>query len=185
MGRRIFQGLHRSGWTIGSNLPIDARWGGTDIDAIRKHAVELVASAPDVVLAHGNGPVAALRQVTRTLPIVFPVVGDPVGTGIVESLARPGGNATGFAQFEFSMSGKWLELLKQIFPDMTRAAILRDPLMGTGTSQFAAVQAVAPSLRVEVTQLTCATLVRSRSRRDFRPHSKRRLDFDSQRCVAT
>jgi ABC-type uncharacterized transport system substrate-binding protein len=149
----FLQGLQQSGWTIGRNLRIDARWGGTDIEAIRKHAVELVASAPDVVLAHGNGPVAALRQVTRTLPIVFPVVGDPVGTGIVDSLARPGGNATGFAQFEFSMSGKWLELLKQVAPDMNRAAILRDPLLGTGTSQFAAVQAVAPSLRVEVTPI--------------------------------
>jgi len=148
----FLQGLQQSGWTIG-NLRIDARWGGTDIEGIRKHAAELVASAPDVVLAHGNGPVAALRQLTRTLPIVFPVVGDPVGTGIVDSLARPGGNATGFAQFEFSMSGKWLELLKQVAPDMNRAAVLRDPLLGTGTSQFAAVQAVAPSLRVEVTPI--------------------------------
>jgi ABC-type uncharacterized transport system substrate-binding protein len=149
----FLQGMQQSGWTIGRNLRIDARWGGTDIEAIRKHAAELVASAPDVVLAHGNSPVAALRQLTRTLPIVFPVVGDPVGTGIVDSLARPGGNATGFAQFEFSMSGKWLELLKQVAPDMNRAAILRDPLLGTGTSQFAAVQAVAPSLRVEVTPI--------------------------------
>ena len=149
----FLQGLQQLGWTIGRNLRIDTRFGGTDIDAIRKHAVELVAFAPDVILAHGNGPVAALRQVTRTLPIVFPVVGDPVGAGIVDSLARPGGNATGFAQFEFSMSGKWLELLKEIAPGVTRAAILRDPVLGTGTSQFAAIQAVAPSLGVEVTPI--------------------------------
>jgi len=149
----FLQGLQQAGWTIGRNLRIDARWGGTDIDLIRKHASELAALAPDVILAHGNGPVSALRQVTRTIPIVFPVAGDPVGTGLVDSLARPGGNATGFAQFEFSTSGKWLELLKQVAPDATRAAILRDPGLGTGTSQFAAIQAVAPALRVDVSPI--------------------------------
>ena len=146
----FLQGLQQSNWTIGRNLRVDTRWAGANVDAIRKHATELVALAPDVILAHGNGPVSALQQATRTVAIVFPVVGDPVGTGLVESLARPGGNATGFAQFEFSLSGKWLELLKQIAPGVTRAAILRDAGLGTGTSQFAAIQAMAPSLRMEV-----------------------------------
>src|SRR6185436_9816865 len=146
----FLQGLERSGWTVGRNLRIDTRWAGADVDAIRKHAGELVALGPDILLAHGNGPVSALRQATRTVPIVFSIAGDPVGTGIVDSLSRPGGNATGFAQFEFSLSGKWLELLKQVTPGVTRAAILRDASLGTGTSQFAAIQAVASSLRMEV-----------------------------------
>ena len=148
--RTFLQGLGQSGWTVGLNLQVDAHWAGADVDVIRRKAVELVASAPDVILAHGNGPVSALLQTTRTVPIVFPIAGDPVGTGLVNSLARPGGNATGFAQFEFSLSGKWLELLKQMVPGVTRAAILRDAGLGTGTSQFAAIQAMAPTLRMEV-----------------------------------
>jgi putative ABC transport system substrate-binding protein len=148
--RTFLQGLGQSGWTIGLNLQVDTHWAGADMDVIRRKAVEIVASAPDVILAHGNGPVSALLQTTRTVPIVFPIAGDPVGTGLVNSLARPGGNATGFAQFEFSLSGKWLELLKQIVPGVTRAAILRDAGLGTGTSQFAAIQAMAPMLRMEV-----------------------------------
>ena len=148
--RTFLQGLGQSGWTIGLNLQVDTHWAGADVDVIRRKAVELVASAPDVILAHGNGPVSALLQTTRTVPIVFPIAGDPVGTGLVNSLARPGGNATGFAQFEFSLSGKWLELLKQMVPGVTRAAILRDAGLGTGTSQFAAIQAMAPMLRMEV-----------------------------------
>ena len=150
----FLQGLQQLGWTIGRNVRIETRWGGANLDVIRKHAAELAALAPDVILAHGNGPVSALRQLTRTIPIVFPVVGDPVGTGAVESLARPGGNVTGFAQFsEFSMSGKWLEVLKQVAPDATRTGILRDPGLGTGTSQFAAIQALAPSIRVDVSPI--------------------------------
>ena len=117
---------------------------------IRRHAAELAALAPDVILAHGASTVGPLLQATRTVPIVFPVVGDPVGAGFVDSLARPGGNATGFMNIEYSMGGKWLELLKQIAPGVTRAAVLRDATQGSGTSQFAAIQAVAPSLRVEV-----------------------------------
>jgi putative tryptophan/tyrosine transport system substrate-binding protein len=148
--RTLLQGLGEFGWTVGLNLQVDTHWAGANVDVIRRKAVELVASAPDVILAHGNGPVSALLQATRTVPIVFPIAGDPVGTGLVNSLARPGGNATGFAQFEFSLSGKWLELLKQIAPNVTRAAILRDAGLGTGTSQFAAIQAMAPMLRVEV-----------------------------------
>ena len=146
----FLQRLEQLGWTIGLNLQIDTHWAGANVDVIRQKAAELVASAPDLVLAHGNGPVSALLRVTNTVPIVFPIAGDPVGTGLVNSLARPGGNATGFAQFEFSLSGKWLELLKQIAPGVTRAAILRDPGLGTGTSQFAAIQAMAPLLRMEV-----------------------------------
>jgi putative ABC transport system substrate-binding protein len=146
----FLQALALSGWTIGRNLRIDIRWAAFDPERMRKHATELVALAPDVILAHANAAVGALQQATRTVPIVFPVAGDPVATGFADSLARPGGNITGFMQFEFSLSGKLLELLKQVAPDVTRAAVLRDPTMGTGTSQFAVIQAVAPSLRMEV-----------------------------------
>jgi ABC-type uncharacterized transport system substrate-binding protein len=146
----FLQALALSGWTIGRNVRIDTRWAGPDADALRSHAAELAALAPDVILAHANAAVRALLQATRTVPIVFPVAGDPVAAGLVDSLARPGGNVTGFSQFEFGLSGKWLELLKQVAPGVTQAAVLRDPATGTGTSQFAAIQAVAPSLRVEV-----------------------------------
>jgi putative ABC transport system substrate-binding protein len=144
------QGLALLDWTIGHNVRIDIRWGGGNADRIRKYAAELVELAPDVILAHGASSVRSLLEATRTVPIVFPIVGDPVGAGFVDSLARPGGNVTGFMAFEYSISGKWLELLKEIAPSMTRAAILRDPILGSGTSQFAAIQTVAPSLRVEV-----------------------------------
>jgi putative ABC transport system substrate-binding protein len=137
------------GWTIGRNVRIDTRWATANAAEIRRHAAELAALAPDVILAHG-ATVSALLQATRTVPIVFPVVGDPVGAGYVDSLARPGRNATGFMNFEYSISGKWLELLKQIALSATRVAVLRDPTQGSGTSMFAAIQAVAPSLRVEV-----------------------------------
>jgi len=144
------QGLALSDWTIGHNVRIDIRWATGNAAEIRRHAAELAVLGPDVILAHGNGSVGALLQATRTVPIVFPVIGDPVGAGFVDSLARPGGNVTGFMAFEYSMSGKWLELLKEIAPSMTRAAVLRDPTLGSGTSQFAAIQTAAPSLRVEV-----------------------------------
>ena len=131
-------------------MQIDIRWATANAADIRRHAAELAALAPDVILAAGDATVAPLLQATRTVPIVFPVVTDPVGAGFVDSLARPGGNATGFMPFEFGMGGKWLELLKEIAPSVTRAAVLRDPTIAAGTSQFAAIQAVAPSLRVEV-----------------------------------
>jgi len=146
----FFQALALSGWTIGGNMRVDIRWAAFDQGRMRKHAAELVALAPDVILAHAHAAVGALQEVTRTVPIVFPVAGDPVATGLVDGLARPGGNITGFMQFEFALSGKWLELLKEIAPDVTRAAVLRDPTMGTGTSQLAAIQALAPTLSVEV-----------------------------------
>ena len=146
----FLQALALLGWTIGRNLRIDIRWATANASDIRRHAAELAALAPDVILAHGAGAVGPLLQATRTVPIVFPVVGDPVAAGFVDSLARPGGNATGFMSYEYSLGGKRLELLKQIAPGVTRAAVLRDTIEGSGTSQFAAIQAVAPSLRVEV-----------------------------------
>jgi ABC-type uncharacterized transport system substrate-binding protein len=147
----LHQGLAQLDWIIGRNLRIDTRWAGANGADINRHAAELAALAPDVIVAHGTSTVRPLLLATRTVPIVFPIAGDPVGAGLVESLARPGGNATGFMTFEYSLSGKWLELLKQIAPGTTRAAILRDPTQGAGTGLFAAIQAVAPSLRIEVT----------------------------------
>ena len=144
------QGLQQSGWTDGRNVRIDIRWGAGDPERMRRYAAELVALAPDVILATGSVTVGPLLQATRTVPIVFVVVPDPVGAGFVNSLARPGGNATGFLQFEYVLSGKWLELLKQLAPGITRAAVLRDPAISAGIGQFGAIQASAPSLGVEV-----------------------------------
>jgi putative ABC transport system substrate-binding protein len=146
----FLQALALLGWTIGRNVRVDTRWATANAGEIRRHAAELSALAPDVILAHGASTVGALLQATRTVPIVSPVLGDPVGAGFVDSLARPGGNVTGFMSIEYGMAGKWLELLKETVPSVTRAAVLRDPSQGSGTSQFAAIQAVAPSLRVEV-----------------------------------
>jgi putative tryptophan/tyrosine transport system substrate-binding protein len=145
------QGLAQLGWAEGRNVRIDTRWATTNADDIRRHAAELAALAPDVILAaSGTLTVAPLLQATRTVPVVFVLVIDPVGAGFVASLARPGGNATGFTIFEYGMSGKWLELLKEIAPRVARAAVLRDPAIASGIGQFAAVQAVAPSLGVEL-----------------------------------
>jgi len=149
----FLQALALLGWTIGRNVRIDTRWAAADAAEIRRHAAELTALNPDVILAHGSSTVGPLLQATRTVPVVFPVVADPVGSGFVDNLARPGGNATGFMVFEYSLSGKWLELLKQIAPGVTRVAVLRDATQGSGNSQFAAIQTVAPSLRVEVNPL--------------------------------
>jgi putative ABC transport system substrate-binding protein len=141
------------GWTEGRNVRIDTRWSAGDANEIRKNAAELIALTPDVILANGASAIGPLLQATRTVPIVFTIVADPVGAGYVDSMARPGGNATGFMAFEYSMGGKWLELLKQIAPGVTRVAVLRDATQGFATSMFAAIQAVAPSLRVEVNPL--------------------------------
>jgi len=146
----FLQGLGQSGWNIGGNVRIDTRWATTNAAELRKHAAELVALAPDVIMAGGTSTLGPLLQATRTVPIVFAIVVDPVGAGYVESVARPGGNATGFMLYEYSISGKWLELLKEIAPDVTRVAVLRDATQVFGIGQFAAIQAVAPSLRVEV-----------------------------------
>ena len=149
------QGLAELGWTIGRNVRIDYRWYAGNADAARKYATELVALAPDVILASGTLGVTAMEQVTRPVPIaiVFTLVADPVGAGFVNSLAQPGGNATGFMLFEYSLSGKWLELLKQIAPRMTRAAVLRDQTNPAGIAQFGAIQALAPSLGVQVSPI--------------------------------
>jgi putative tryptophan/tyrosine transport system substrate-binding protein len=147
----FLQGLALSGWTVGRNVQLEYRWAGTNPDDIRRHATELVALKPDVILAGGGtATVAPLLEATRTVPIVFALVIDPVGAGFVDSLQKPGGTATGFMLFEYSLSGKWLELLKQIAPTVTRAAVLRDPTLASGIGQFAAVQTVAPSLRVDL-----------------------------------
>jgi putative ABC transport system substrate-binding protein len=145
------QTLQELGWTDGRNLHIEYRWGAGDAGLFRKYATELAALRPDVVLATGTPVMEALQQVTHTVPVVFVTVIDPVGAGFVESLARPGGNSTGFTLFEFGMSSKWLELLKEIEPDLKRVAVLRDASIGSGTGQLAALQAVAPSLGVELT----------------------------------
>jgi putative tryptophan/tyrosine transport system substrate-binding protein len=145
------EGLAQLGWTDGRNLYIDYRWSAGDIERIRRSAAELVALAPDVILAYGGSVVGPLQQVSRTVPIVFVEVIDPVGAGFVTSLARPGGNATGFSLFEFGISGKWLELLKQISPGITKAVVIRQPSSPGGGGQLGAIQAVAPSFGVEVT----------------------------------
>jgi putative ABC transport system substrate-binding protein len=143
----FLQGLAQLGWTDGRNVRIDARFGAADA---RKYAAELVALAPDVLLAGGPLGLASLLQATRTVPIVFAIIPDPVGSGLVESLSRPGGNVTGFMQFEYNLSGKWPELLKEIAPGVTRAAVLWDPAVPAGIGQFAIIQAVAPSLGIDV-----------------------------------
>jgi putative ABC transport system substrate-binding protein len=142
--------LQELGWTDGRNARIDYRWGAGNPDNIRKYAAELAALAPDVIFASGAASLAPLLQATRTVPIVFVNVTDPVGAGFVESLARPGGNVTGFMQFEYSLTAKWLELLKEIAPRVTRAAVLRDPALTAGIGQFAVIQSVAPSVGMEV-----------------------------------
>src|SRR5262245_12591078 len=144
------QGLQQLGWTVGQNLEIEVRWGAGEVERYRRYAAELVALKPDVILA-GGGSVAPVQQATRNVPIIFAAVFDPVGAGFIASLARPGGNVTGFAQSEYGMSAKWLELLKEIAPRVTRAAVLRDPTIGAGLAQYAAMQSVAPSLGVELT----------------------------------
>ena len=147
----FIEGLEQSDWSVGRNVLIDIRWGVADAVRSRKYAAELAATAPDVIIATASETTAALREATRTLPIVFVGVTDPVGAGYVASLARPGGNATGFTFIEYGMSGKWLELLKEIAPRVTRAAILRDPTLPAGIGQLGAIQAVAPSLQMETT----------------------------------
>jgi putative ABC transport system substrate-binding protein len=150
----FLQRLQQLGWTEGRNVRVDTRWAAGNAAATHQYAAELVALAPDVILAIGSVSVGALLQATRTVPIVFAIVPDPVGAGFVDSLARPGGNATGFMVFEYSLSGKWLELLKQIAPGVTRAVVLRDPAIPAGIGQFAAIQSVAPSVRVEVSPVS-------------------------------
>jgi putative ABC transport system substrate-binding protein len=145
------QGLQERDWTIGGNVRVEYRWGANDLDLFRRYAAELVALAPDVIVATAGSIVAALQQASRTVPIVFVTTIDPVGSGFVASLAHPGGNATGFTSHEFSLSGKLLELLKEVAPRLTRVAVLRDPFVPAGSAGFAAIQTVAPSFGVELT----------------------------------
>jgi putative ABC transport system substrate-binding protein len=146
----FLQGLQELGWAVGRNMRIEYRWGAGDADRTRGYAAELVALAPDVILTSGASALAPLLQATRSVPVVFAQVPDPVGAGFVNSLARPGGNTTGFITYEYGLSGKWLELLTQIAPSVTRAAVIRDPAVSAGTGQWGAIQAVAPSVRVLV-----------------------------------
>ena len=147
------QGLQELGWTVGRNLRIDTRWIAGDIDRARKYAAELVALPSDVIVANGVGALGPLQQATRAVPIVFVNVPDPVGGGYIASLARPGGNATGFMQSEYSTSGKWLELLKEIAPRVTRAVVIRDPTATAGVAQFAVIQSAAGSFGVELSPI--------------------------------
>ena len=150
----LWQTLQQLGWTQGRNIQIDQRFGSTsDSDLVRRQVQELVALAPDLIVASGSPNVAALQQASRSVPIVFVGVVDPVGAGFVASLARPGGNTTGFTSFEYGMSAKWLELLKEIDPRVTRAAVLRDPANPAGIGLLAAMQGVAPSLRMELSPI--------------------------------
>jgi len=151
------QALQQLGWSVGQNARLQYRWGDGTSATMHKYAAELVALAPDVILADSSAALSPLLQVTQTIPIVFAIVADPVGAGYVETLARPGGNATGFTPFEYGVAGKWLELLKEIAPHVTRAAVLRDPAQTAGTGQFGAIQSVAPSVGVEVTPINMSS----------------------------
>jgi putative ABC transport system substrate-binding protein len=146
----FLQRLQELGWTDGRNIRIDYRWAAGDAERSRRYSAELVALAPDVILAAGSVGLEALQQATRTVPIVFVTIADPVGAGFINSLARLGGNATGFSQFEYGVIGKWLELLKEIAPGVTRVAVIRDPTISAGAGQFGAIQTAAPSFGVEV-----------------------------------
>jgi putative ABC transport system substrate-binding protein len=155
------QGLQQLGWTVGRNVRTDYRWGALDADRTRSNATELAALAPDVVLAVGSPAVLALQQVARNVPMVFLNITDPVGAGFVDSLAQPGGNATGFITFEYVISGKWLELLKDIAPELKRVAVLREADIASGIGQLAVIQAAASSFGVEVRPIGCAMPMRS------------------------
>jgi putative ABC transport system substrate-binding protein len=151
--KAFLEGLQQLGWTPGRNVQLEARWGEGDEAATRKYAAELVALAPDVILAPGSLGAEVMLKATHTIPIVFVITPDPVGSGYIESLSRPGGNATGFMMFEYNLCGKWLELLKEIAPTVTHAAVLRDPNIRAGIGQFAVIQSVAPSVGVEVSPI--------------------------------
>src|SRR3974390_2364113 len=150
----FLQALQQLGWIGGQNVRIDTRWAGAAASDIRKYATDIVGLAPDVIVASGTSAMVPLLPATHSVPIVFANVADPVGAGFVDTMARPGGNATGFIQFEYSLSGKWVELLKQIAPGVTRAAVLRDPNIPNGIGQFAVIQSVAPSVGMEVTAIS-------------------------------
>jgi len=149
----FLQGLQQLGWTVGQNVQIDYRWSEGSEDDTRKYVAELVAQAPDVIFVSGSAAIDPLRRATRTVPIVFVLVPDPVGAGFVDSLARPGGNVTGFTQFDYGIGAKWLEVLKEIAPNTTRAAVMRDPNITAGIGQWGAIQSVSPSFAIEVSPI--------------------------------
>lgn len=178
----FLQGLQQLGWTVGRNLQIEHRWAAGSPGDLHKYAAELVALAPEVIFATGGTSLGSLLQVTRMVPIVFAIVPDPVGSGFVNSLARPGGNATGFMQFEYTLSAKWPELLKEIAPSVIRAAVLWDPAIPPGIGQFAVIQAVAPSVGVGRDPGQRARCDRDRARRSrIRTFAKWRPDRDCER----
>jgi putative ABC transport system substrate-binding protein len=149
----FLQGLQQLGWTVGQNVQIDYRWSGGNLDDTRKGAAELVALAPDVIFTSGTAGLASALQATRSIPIVFAIVPDPVGSGFVNSLARPGGNATGFSTFDYSIGAKWLELLKEVAPNVTRAGVIRDPTVAAGLGAWAAIQSASPASGIEVSPI--------------------------------
>jgi putative ABC transport system substrate-binding protein len=149
----FLRALQELGWTVGRNLRVDYRWGPGNAELYRRHAAELIALAPDVIVTNGTTTIGPVLQTTRTIPIVFVNVTDPVGGGFVESLARPGGNATGFAFAEYAIAGKWIQLLKEIAPDVKRVAVIRNPSVASGSGQFGAIQAVAPFLGIEASPI--------------------------------
>jgi putative tryptophan/tyrosine transport system substrate-binding protein len=155
--KTFVEGLQQLGWTEGRNVRIDIRWAGGGPDTNRRYAEELVAMAPDVIVASGNASAGPLLQTTRTIPVVFTIVPDPVGAGLVDSLARPNGNATGFTSFAYDIGGKWLGLLKEIAPRVTRVAVIRDSAINAGVGQWSAIQTAAPSFGVEVTPINLST----------------------------
>jgi putative tryptophan/tyrosine transport system substrate-binding protein len=165
------EAFEQLGWTDGRNVQIVVRWGGGNEAQTRKYAEELVALAPDVLVAGGGTAAEVLLKATRTIPIVFVIVPDPVGSGFVERLSRPSGNATGFMMFEYNLCGKWLELLKEITPSVTHAAVLRDPTFAHGIGQFAVIQAVAPSVGIEVSPVDLVSQTRL-NRLSRRSHSR-------------
>ena len=178
----FLQGLQQSGWSIGRNVRVDIRWATANAAEIRKQAAELIALAPDVIVAVGASTVGPLLQATRTVPVVFPFAADPVGAGFVESLARPGGNATGFISYEFGLSGKYLELLKEIAPNVTRVAVLREAAISTGIGQLGVIKAwLRRSSGRKPNQ--CARCRRDRAQHyGFRPLSEWRTDRDGERA---
>jgi putative ABC transport system substrate-binding protein len=149
----FLQGLQQLGWTVGQNVQLDYRWSGGNMDDTRRYAAKLAALAPDVIFAPGSAAVGPLQQATRTVPIVFVLIVDPVGSGFVNGLARPGGNATGFTSYDYGIGAKWLELLKEIAPNVTRAAVIRDPAITAGIGQWGAIQSMSPSVAIEVSSV--------------------------------
>ncbi len=179
----FLQALQQLGWTVGENVQIDYRWSAGREDDTRKYAAELVALAPDVIFASGSAAVEPLRRATTTVPIVFVLVPDPVGAGFVASLARPGGNVTGFSQFDYSIAAKWLALLKEIAPNTTRAAVLRDPAITAGIGQWATIQSVSSALSIEVSPISLLDRDGERPH-GFRAKHERWPDRDGKRAYA-